>query len=444
MKRKKGEVEDMKITKIDATEILDSRGNPTLHVEVWAGSNYGYAIVPSGASTGEFEAHELRDGDNNRYRGKGVTKAVEIVRGVIAKRLIGMDVTKQVEIDKAMIQLDGTESKKNLGANSILGVSLACMYAAANVKNIPPYEYMAKLYAEILGDLNGKGGFQSLGKMLPVPMMNIINGGAHADNNLDVQEFMIIANARTLAERVRIGAEVFHALKDILTERGLSTGLGDEGGFAPSFAQGSNGSRKGSTRKALQTVADAITRAGYMPGKDVVMAMDVAASEFYNAKTKKYEFESEEYTTAQMIDFYADLVKEFPILSLEDALDQNDWDGYVALTKRLGKSVQIVGDDFFCTNVTRLAKGIQIGACNSILIKLNQIGTLIETLECIKMAQIAGMTTVISHRSGESEDTTISDLVVAVNSGQIKTGGLSRTDRVAKYNRLILIEKQLG
>ena len=429
----------MKITKIEATEVLDSRGNPTILVEAWAGAHYGHAIVPSGASTGEYEALELRDGDKSRYLGKGVLRAVDNVNKRIATALVGkVDVTDFAKIDRVMLDLDGTENKANLGANAILGVSLACMYAGAQAKKMPPYKYMYEMvYGQGAPHIPqmawaGKGFWQD---GLPLPMMNIINGGMHADNNLDIQEFMIQPiSAKSLTEAVRMGAEVFHCLKKVLSERKLNTAVGDEGGFAPNL---------GSNKEGLTVVMQAIERAGYKPGKDFTLALDVAASEFYNTESQKYTMDGKELTTAQLIDYYEALCKEFPIASIEDGLDQDDWDGYVEMTKRLGKKIQIVGDDFFCTNVKRLSQGIELGACNSILIKLNQIGSLTETLACIKMAHDAGYTTVISHRSGESEDTTIADLAVATNAGQIKTGSLSRTDRVAKYNRLIRIEKEL-
>ena len=414
----------MKITKIDALEVLDSRGNPTVMVEVWAGSAYGWAIVPSGASTGEFEAVELRDGDKTRYGGKGVLKAVANVRDVIAPALVGkVDVCDQAKIDEVMIKLDGTDNKAKLGANAILGVSMACVYAAADAKGQPPYRYMADFFGN--ADL-----------VLPAPMMNIINGGEHADNNLCIQEFMIQpASHKTCADGIRMGAEVFHALKKILHSKGLSTSVGDEGGFAPNL---------GSNKEALELISQAIESAGYKLGKDFKLTLDVAASEFFDPETKTYKFEGRELTAEQLIEYYEKLCSEFPIVSIEDGLDHNDWDGYVELTKRLGKKVQIVGDDFFCTNVNRLSQGIGIGACNAILIKLNQIGSVTETLACIKMAHDAGYKTIISHRSGETEDTTIADLAVAVAAGQIKTGSLCRTDRVAKYNRLIKIESELG
>ncbi|MCL2756140.1 MAG: phosphopyruvate hydratase [Firmicutes bacterium] len=411
----------MKITKIDATEVLDSRGNPTVMVEVWAGKGfYGWTIVPSGASTGEFEAVELRDGDKKRYHGKGVLKAVNNVNKVIAPALVGMNVTKQTMIDKAMNKLDGTDNKSKLGANAILGVSLACMYAAAQARKQAPYEYMGKLF-----------GTEKM--TYPMPMMNIINGGEHADNNLDIQEFMVLpVSATTVTDAIRMGSEVFHSLKKVLQEKGLNTAVGDEGGFAPNL---------GSNREGLEVIVEAVEKAGYKVGEDFKFTLDVAASEFYNPERRRYNFEGKELTSRQMIDYYEGLCKDFPIASIEDALDQNDWKGYVELTTRLGKRVQIVGDDFFCTNTKRLKKGIRMGACNAILVKLNQIGSLTETLACIKMAHDAGYATIISHRSGETEDTTISDLAVAVAAKQIKTGSLSRTDRTAKYNRLMRIEK---
>lgn len=420
----------MKIAKIQATEVLDSRGNPTVRVDLWTeGGQWGWAIVPSGASTGEFEALELRDGDPKRYFGKGVLRAVANVNEVIAPALVakGLDVTDQAGIDNFMIALDGTENKGRLGANAVLGVSLAAAYAAADVKKIAPFEYIASLY-------NGN----ARGTVLPCPMMNVINGGAHADNNLDIQEFMIMpVGAQTVAEAVRMGSEIFHTLKKVLKGSGLNTAVGDEGGFAPNL---------GSNREGLEILMTAIKNAGYKPGRDVMLALDVAASELFNSETRKYDLRGEgrSLSAADMIEYYAGLVKDFPIISIEDGLDQNDFDGYADFTRRLGRKVQIVGDDFFCTNTKRLARGIGCKACNSILIKLNQIGSLTETLACIRMAHQGGYSTVISHRSGESEDTTIADLAVAVNAGQIKTGSLSRTDRIAKYNRLIMIEKLLG
>jgi enolase len=419
----------MKIAKIEATEVLDSRGNPTVRVDLWTNKgDYGWAIVPSGASTGEYEALELRDGDKARYLGKGVQKAVKNINTIIAPELIakGFNVTEQIKIDEFMLRLDGTENKSKLGANAILGVSLAAAYAAADAKKLPPYQYMGMLYGA------------AASTVLPCPMMNIINGGAHADNNLDIQEFMIMpVGAKTAADAVRMGAEVFHSLKKVLKDKGLNTAVGDEGGFAPNL---------GSNREALSVIMTAIEKAGYKAGKDIKLALDVAASELYNTGTKRYELKGENrtMTTSELIDYYEGLVGEFPIVSIEDGLDQNDWEGYAVFTKRLGKKIQIVGDDFFVTNTARLSRGIKEKTCNSILIKLNQIGSLTETLACIKMAHDAGYTTVISHRSGETEDTTIADLAVAVNAGQIKTGSLSRTDRIAKYNRLIMIEKKLG
>jgi enolase len=412
------------ITKIGALEVLDSRGNPTIEVEVVTEKGaYGRAMVPSGASTGEHEAIELRDGDKNRYLGKGVTKAVRHVKEDIAPLLIGQyDVLNQSGIDRAMIALDGTENKAKLGANAILGASMAVAHAAAAELHLPLYRY--------LGGVNAR--------QLPTPMMNILNGGMHADNSVDFQEFMIMpVGAPTFAEGLRMGAEVFHALKRVLKDRGEHTAVGDEGGFAPNLK---------SNREALSVIVEAIEAAGYKPGKQVMLAMDVASSSLYNRKTRAYDLpgEGRSLTTDEMIDFYAALVEEFPILSIEDGLDENDWDGYRRLTERLGHRVQLVGDDFFVTNTKRLARGIQENACNSILIKVNQIGTLTETLEAIEMAKRAGYTAVISHRSGETEDTTIADIAVATNAGQIKTGSLSRTDRIAKYNRLLRIESDLG
>jgi len=413
----------MKITKIDATEVMDSRGNPTVMVECWAGQGgrfYGWTMVPSGASTGEFEAVELRDGDKKRYHGKGVLKAVDNVNKVIAPALVGMNVTKQTMIDRAMLKLDGTDNKSKLGANAILGVSIACMYAAAQARKTAPYKYMADLFK------NDKMTY-------PMPMMNIINGGMHADNNLDCQEFMILpVSAKTVTDAIRMGSEVFHSLKKVLHDKGLNTAVGDEGGFAPNLA---------SNEEGLAVIVEAIEAAGYKTGVDFKFTLDVAASEFYDAEKRRYNFDGKAMKSIQMIDYYEELCKKYPIASIEDALDQNDWRGYVELTKRLGSKVQIVGDDFFCTNVKRLKKGIKMGACNAILIKLNQIGSLTETLACIKTAHDAGYNCIISHRSGETEDTTIADLAVAVGAKQIKTGSLSRTDRTAKYNRLMRIEK---
>ena len=431
---KKENTNKMKIQKVKAMEVLDSRGNPTVMCEVWTEDGYGRAIVPSGASTGEYEAIELRDGDKGRYLGKGVIKAVSNINNVIGPKLKNkFDVSEQEKIDRFMLKMDGTENKALLGANAILAVSLAVAHCAANEKKVPLYNYLCELY---------KGGCcdskSCCSKLLPLPMMNIINGGAHGDNNLDCQEFMIMpVGATTCAEAIRMGAEVFHNLKKVLKDKGLNTNVGDEGGFAPNL---------GSNKEGLEMVMTAIKKAGYTPGKDIAIALDVAASEFYDAAKKKYVLHGEgrELTSAQMIDMYANWCNEYPIVSIEDGLDQNDWDGYAEMTRRLGAKIQIVGDDFFCTNVTRLKKGIESKACNSILVKLNQIGSLTETIECIKMAHDAGFTTVISHRSGETEDTTIADLAVGVCAGQIKTGSLSRTDRTAKYNRLIYIEDELG
>ena len=414
------------IQEITAIEVLDSRGNPTLEVEVFTQDGaYGRAMVPSGASTGEYEAVELRDGDKARYLGKGVLKAIDNINNIIAPALIGVyDVTRQAAIDKKMIELDGTENKSKLGANAILGVSMAVAHAAADYHGLPLYQYL--------------GGFNA--KQLPTPMMNIINGGSHADNSVDFQEFMIMpTGAFSFKESIRIGAEIFHALKKVLKAKGHNTNVGDEGGFAPNL---------GSVNETLDVIMEAIKAAGYKPGDDVKIALDVAASELYNRETKKYDFVKEgkgrSLTAPEMVEFYAGLCDKFPIISIEDGLDENDWDGYKLLTERLGERVQIVGDDFFVTNTKRLAKGIEGGQCNSILVKVNQIGSLTETFDCIEMAKRAGYTTVISHRSGETEDVTIADIAVAVNSGQIKTGSMSRTDRIAKYNRLLKIESQLG
>jgi len=424
------------IARIEATEVLDSRGNPTVRVDLWSDKgDYGWAIVPSGASTGEFEALELRDGDKKRYLGKGVQKAVDNINKKIAPALIGkFNVTEQTKIDEAMIALDGTENKSKLGANAILGVSMAVSYAGAQAKGMPYYKYLGELYCPD----PAKCGKTCKGsaRQLPLPMMNIINGGSHADNNLDIQEFMIMpVSAKNVTEAVRMGAEVFHNLKSVLKSQGLNTAVGDEGGFAPNLK---------SNREGLEVIMTAIEKAGYKPGKDICLALDVAASEFWKDGKYFLEGENRSLTVNEMIDYYEGLVNDFPIISIEDGLDQSDWTGYKLFTERLGGKIQIVGDDFFVTNPKRLAEGIKQGSCNSILIKLNQIGSLTETLDCIKMAHDADYTTVISHRSGESEDTTIADLAVAVNAGQIKTGSLSRADRTAKYNRLIMIEKELG
>jgi enolase len=406
-----------------AREILDSRGNPTLEVEVYLESGaFGRAAVPSGASTGEREALELRDGDKKRYLGKGVLKAVDNVNNELADEIIGMDADDQVGIDMKMIELDGTEYKSKYGANAILGISLAVAKAAAEEAGLPLYKY--------IGGANARE--------LPLPMMNIINGGAHADNNVDIQEFMIMpAGAGSFKEALRMGAEIFHALKSVLKGKGYNTSVGDEGGFAPNLT---------SNEEALEVIMEAIVKAGYKPGKDVLLALDVASSELYDKKKNVYTLENEKQkkkTPVQLVDFYENLVNKYPIISIEDGMAENDWDGWKLLTERLGKRIQIVGDDLFVTNPKILKEGIQKGIANSILIKLNQIGTLTETLEAIEMAKRAGYTTVISHRSGETEDTTLADLAVAVNAGQIKTGSLCRTDRVAKYNQLLRIEDEL-
>jgi len=412
------------ISDIYAREVLDSRGNPTIEVEVYTESGaFGRAMVPSGASTGEHEAVELRDGDKKRYLGKGVINAVHNVNEIIAPELVGIDVTNQVGIDKLMIELDGTKNKSKLGANAILGVSMAAARAAADFLGIELYQYL--------------GGFNT--KQLPVPMMNIINGGSHADNNVDFQEFMILpVGAKTFKEALRMGVEVFHNLKSVLKAKGYNTSVGDEGGFAPNL---------GSNEEALQVILEAIKKAGYVAGKDIFLGMDVASSEFYNKETKTYVLAGEGgkvFTSEQLSDFYAELVEKYPIISIEDGLDENDWEGWVYLSKKLGKKIQLVGDDLFVTNTEKLAKGIEMGIANSILIKVNQIGTLTETFDAIEMAKRAGYTAVVSHRSGETEDTTIADIVVATNAGQIKTGSASRTDRIAKYNQLLRIEDQLA
>jgi len=410
------------ITNIFAREVLDSRGNPTVEVEVFTESGaFGRAIVPSGASTGEHEAIELRDGDKKRYLGKGVLQAVKNVNEIIAPNLIGYDVTFQTSIDKLMLDLDGTPNKSKLGANAILGVSLAVARAASDFVGLPMYLYL--------------GGFNA--KQLPTPMMNIINGGSHADNNVDFQEFMIMpVGAATFKEALRMGAEIFHNLKKVLTGYGFNTSVGDEGGFAPDLE---------SNEAGVKVIIEAIEKAGYVAGKEVMIAMDVAASEFYNKETKLYELKGEgkELTSAEMVDFYAGLVEKYPIISIEDGLDENDWDGWKALTVALGKKIQLVGDDLFVTNTEKLSRGIEMGVANSILIKVNQIGSLTETFNAIEMAKRAGYTAVVSHRSGETEDTTIADIAVATNAGQIKTGSLSRTDRIAKYNQLLRIEEEL-
>ena len=406
-----------KIKDVHAREILDSRGNPTVEVDVFLESGVmGRAAVPSGASTGEREALELRDGDKARYLGKGVTKAVANVNGPLRDLVIGMDAAKQKELDYAMIELDGTDTKSKFGANAILGISMAALKASAIEAGMPLYKY--------IGD----------GTILPRPMMNIINGGAHADNLLDFQEFMIIPERDTVKERIRVGAEVFHNLKKVLNERHLATGVGDEGGFAPDLKSNSEG---------FELIMEAIKRAGYEPGVDVNLAIDVAASEFY--KDGKYELvgEGRSLTTDELIDFYVELVNKYPIISIEDPVDENDWEGFRKITERLGDKIQLVGDDLFVTNKKCLQQGIDMHAGNAILLKVNQIGTITETLETIELARNNGYKTVISHRSGETEDTTIADLAVGLNLGQIKTGSMSRTDRICKYNQLMRIEEEL-
>ncbi len=411
------------ITSVYARQILDSRGNPTVEVEVTTEEGgFGRASVPSGASTGEWEAVELRDGDKDYYLGKSVLKAVENVNEVIAEELeFTYDVSDQIGVDRAMIELDGTENKAKLGANAILGVSLAVAKAAADEQGVSLYNY--------IGGTNAK--------LLPTPMMNILNGGEHADNSVDIQEFMIFPlGAESFSQALQMGAEVFHNLKKVLSSKGYNTAVGDEGGFAPNLK---------SNEEALEIICEAIKEAGYEPGKDVYIAMDCASSEFYNKEDGKYHLDGEGTvkTEDEMIDWLEELVEKYPIISIEDGLDENDWEGWAKLTQRLGKKVQLVGDDLFVTNTKKLEKGIKEGVANSILIKVNQIGSLTETLNAIEMAKEAGYTAVVSHRSGETEDTTISDLVVAVNAGQIKTGAPSRTDRVAKYNQLLRIEDEL-
>ena len=409
------------IIDIHAREILDSRGNPTIEVDVTLDDgSTGRAAVPSGASTGAYEAHEQRDGDKSRYNGKGVLKAVDAVNGEICNELAGMDATDQRLIDTLMIDLDGTENKSRLGANAILGVSLAVAKAAAESSALPLYRY--------LGGANAR--------ILPTPMMNIINGGAHADNPIDIQEFMIMpVSAESISEAVRMGAEVFHALKKTLKDAGHNTNVGDEGGFAPNLA---------STDEAIGFIMKSIEKAGYRPGEDIALALDAASTEFY--KNGKYELagEGKSLSSEQFGQYLADLCGRYPILSIEDGMAEDDWDGWVALTELLGDRVQLVGDDLFVTNPDRLAIGLQKGAANSILVKVNQIGTLSETLDAVELAHLHGYTAVMSHRSGETEDSTIADLAVATNCGQIKTGSLSRSDRIAKYNQLIRIEEELG
>ena len=413
------------ITDVYAREVLDSRGNPTIEVEVYTESGaFGRGMVPSGASTGEYEAVELRDGDKSRYLGKGVSKAVDNVNNVIADALLGYDVLEQNAIDKLMIELDGTPNKGKLGANAILGVSIAVARAAADYLNVPLYKYL--------------GGFNT--KVLPTPMMNIVNGGSHSDAPIAFQEFMILpVGAPSFKEALRWGAEIFHELKSILHKRGLVTAVGDEGGFAPNFE---------GTEDGVETILEAIKNVGLEPGKDVFWGFDCAASEFYEDGVYDYtKFEGDKgakRTSAEQVDYLEELVNKYPIITIEDGMDENDWDGWKLLTDRLGSKVQLVGDDLFVTNTAKLSEGIEKGIGNSILIKVNQIGTLTETFDAIEMAQKAGYTAVVSHRSGETEDSTISDIAVATNAGQIKTGSLSRTDRIAKYNQLLRIEDELG
>ena len=413
------------ITDVYAREVLDSRGNPTIEVEVYTESGAcGRGMVPSGASTGEYEAVELRDGDKSRYLGKGVSKAVDNVNNVIADALLGYDVLEQNAIDKLMIELDGTPNKGKLGANAILGVSIAVARAAADYLNVPLYKYL--------------GGFNT--KVLPTPMMNIVNGGSHSDAPIAFQEFMILpVGAPSFKEALRWGAEIFHELKSILHKRGLVTAVGDEGGFAPNFE---------GTEDGVETILEAIKNVGLEPGKDVFLGFDCAASEFYEDGVYDYtKFEGDKgakRTSAEQVDYLEELVNKYPIITIEDGMDENDWDGWKLLTDRLGSKVQLVGDDLFVTNTAKLSEGIEKGIGNSILIKVNQIGTLTETFDAIEMAQKAGYTAVVSHRSGETEDSTISDIAVATNAGQIKTGSLSRTDRIAKYNQLLRIEDELG
>ncbi len=410
-----------KIYEVKAREIMDSRGNPTVEVDIILESGaMGRAAVPSGASTGEREAVELRDGDKKRFLGKGVTKAVDNVNKDIAKKVVGLEATDQPLVDKTMISLDATDNKSKLGANAILGVSLALAKSAAEEAELPLYKY--------IGGINAKE--------LPVPMLNIINGGEHADNNVDVQEFMIMpVGANSFSDALRMSAEVFHTLKKILNKKGLSTSVGDEGGFAPNLK---------SNEDALAVIMEAITAAGFKPKKDFLLALDVASSELY--KNKKYAFEGEgkTFTSKELIDYYENLVNKYPIISIEDGMDENDWDGWKKLTERLGTKIQLVGDDLFVTNPAILKKGIEKNIANSILVKVNQIGSLTETLDAVEMAKKAKYTAVISHRSGETEDNTIADIAVALNAGQIKTGSTSRSDRIAKYNQLLRIEEELG
>lgn len=409
------------IEQVLGREVLDSRGNPTVEVEVHlAGGAIGRAIVPSGASTGEHEALELRDGDPDRYLGKGVQKAIENIHEKITPEILGEDATEQVLIDRIMLELDGTENKSNLGANAILGVSMAVAHAAARMVGLPLYRYL--------------GGVRAC--TLPVPMMNVLNGGSHADNNVDIQEFMLVpAGAKTFAEALRMGAEVFHHLQKVLKGRGYATSVGDEGGFAPNL---------NSNEEALEVIVEAIEKAGYEPGHQVALALDVAASEMYASGNYMMKAEEQtEFTAAEMIEFFEGLINKYPIVSIEDGLAEDDWEGWRLLTERMGSKIMLVGDDLFVTNTTRLRRGIEEGICNSILIKLNQIGTVTETLDAIDLATRNGYTSVISHRSGEAEDTTIADLAVAMNTGFIKTGSLSRSERIAKYNQLLRIEEEL-
>ncbi|WP_294560505.1 phosphopyruvate hydratase [uncultured Traorella sp.] len=413
------------IIDVYAREVIDSRGNPTVEVEVTTDSGaFGRAMVPSGASTGEREALELRDGDKSRFLGKGVLKAVANVNDIIADEIIGMDVTDQVAIDTKMIELDGTKDKSKFGANAILGVSLACAHAAADYYGMPLYRYL--------------GGFN--GKTLPVPMMNVLNGGSHADSTVDFQEYMIMpVGAKSINEALRMGAETFHNLRKVLKGKGYNTNVGDEGGFAPSCREGNE--------EPLELIVEAIKAAGYVPGEDICIAMDVAASEFYNPETKNYDLAKSGQgtkTTDEMIDMFAEWVEKYPIVSIEDGLGERDWDGWKKLTERLGDKIQLVGDDLFVTNPAILKEGIEKHIANAILIKVNQIGTLTETFDAMEMAKEAGYTAVVSHRSGETEDTTIAHIAVGFNAGQIKTGSMSRTDRIAKYNELIRIADDLG
>lgn len=411
------------ITRVYAREVLDSRGNPTVEVEVTTESGaFGRAITPSGASTGEYEAIELRDNDKNRFLGKGVLKAVSNVNERIAPQILGLDVRNQLTIDKIMLELDGTENKSVLGANAILAVSMAVAHAAADYEEEALYNYL--------------GGFGA--KKMPVPMMNILNGGAHAEFCIDFQEIMIIpASAKSIKEAVRIGSEIFHNLKSILKSKGYNTAVGDEGGYAPKLS---------GNKEAFELVSEAITKSGFVPGSDVFLGIDVASSEFYDENTKKYNLKAEgrSLTSDEMIDYLEMLTNTYPIITIEDGLDENDWEGWQKLTKRIGDRIQLVGDDLFVTNTKRLSKGIEMGVANAILIKVNQIGSLTETFDAIEMAKRAGYAVVVSHRSGESEDTTIADIAVATNAMQIKTGSLSRTDRIAKYNQLIRIEDEIN